>query len=619
MPYVFECEACHFKMSISDEMFTRRFEGKRVTVKCKACKADIHVDGAALAAKPRASIPRPDPRPAVSAPPVERVSTGARPLPPRGELRKTLLGMSPEELVPRRPAPPRRTRASLASVDPLGATALDAVPAQVNGANVAPAGVASTPEPRASVPRTDGAGGDASPAPAASGGLPGSAPRDPPNEGAREPATSPAQARPAPPRRTRSSSKQRKTVLGVAPPHGQSATEAHSSVPRADGAIKDVPPAPAASEGTLESAPRDPADGTHERVASPGQARPAPPRRTRSSSKLNALRTTVLGVGPAQIQSPPQACASVTHATPASQDEAAATAPATIEGSLESAPRGQPDGAPEFETSPAQALETTAAETPQDVDPNLPAADAMVPEPEPACIPDAAPSDVEAEAGFFDREPITPPISWAPGPPIAERKRPRRGRVWAAVLVGVVGIGSGVLAAARWVPAHGSGKAPTEARASAGTAHPAVSVPPRQETKQPPAEAAAAQSLAPEPAPSQAQPAAPAAAPARPLPSVASASDMSSVPAAVRRNVLQHRVYLAMKKAEDCHRGGRARGKAQVFITFGPDGHVSRAWLEGEPVASAPVGRCVLELAEAVKVPPYQGEPFTYRARVTLR
>ena len=63
MPYVFQCEACHFKMSISDEMFARRFEGKQVTVKCKACKGDIHVDGAALAAKPRASIPRPDPVP----------------------------------------------------------------------------------------------------------------------------------------------------------------------------------------------------------------------------------------------------------------------------------------------------------------------------------------------------------------------------------------------------------------------------------------------------------------------------------------------------------------------------------------------------------------------------
>jgi hypothetical protein len=54
-------------------------------------------------------------------------------------------------------------------------------------------------------------------------------------------------------------------------------------------------------------------------------------------------------------------------------------------------------------------------------------------------------------------------------------------------------------------------------------------------------------------------------------------------------------------------------------MTFAPDGHVTSARLEGEPIASAPVGKCVLQQARAVRVPPYQGEPFTYRSKVTLR
>jgi hypothetical protein len=541
MPYVFECKACHFKMSISDEMFTRRFEGKQVTVKCKSCKGDIRIDGATLAAKPRASIPRPDPgpvpRPTPSAPAAERASGGARPPPPRSELRKTLLGVSPEELVPRRPAPPRRTRASIATVDPLGVTALDAGPAQVQSANTGPAQTPNAPEARASVPRPDAA-------------------------------------------------------------------------------LKEASLAATAREGTLESAPRGERDGARALDASPAQPRPAPPRRTPSASKLNALRSTVLGVGPTQVQVASEASARVSGADVAAS--AVSPASAAPEGSLESAPRGEPDEKREPETNSTQALETGAAETPQDVDPRPPRADdGIAPEPEPAAQADAGAPDVETEASFFDREQITPPISWAPGPAIAERKRPRLRHAWAAVLFSVVGIGGGVLAAVRWIPAHGPGRASAVARANAAAVHEPMVAPPRREKKPSPTKAQPAPSPPPEAAPSREQPAP--AAPAEQVASASPAGEPSAIPDGVHPNVLQYRVYLAMKKAEDCHRGGRARGKAQVFMTFAPDGHVTSARLEGEPIASAPVGKCVLQQARAVRVPPYQGEPFTYRSKVTLR
>ena len=83
MSYVLRCEACNRSMSMSDLMFERRVAGKQVTLKCKACMADIRIDGVALAAKlnvgpvnsfaPSGAGPQADPPPA----PVPRAAATA--------------------------------------------------------------------------------------------------------------------------------------------------------------------------------------------------------------------------------------------------------------------------------------------------------------------------------------------------------------------------------------------------------------------------------------------------------------------------------------------------------------------------------------------------------------
>jgi hypothetical protein len=63
---------------------------------------------------------------------------------------------------------------------------------------------------------------------------------------------------------------------------------------------------------------------------------------------------------------------------------------------------------------------------------------------------------------------------------------------------------------------------------------------------------------------------------------------------------------------------GRAGGTAELFITFSPSGKVSEARLVGEPIASAPVGRCILDYARAIFLPPFDGPPFTVSRTITL-
>jgi hypothetical protein len=74
-----------------------------------------------------------------------------------------------------------------------------------------------------------------------------------------------------------------------------------------------------------------------------------------------------------------------------------------------------------------------------------------------------------------------------------------------------------------------------------------------------------------------------------------------------------------VRRAEECHLGGRAVGEARAFLTFQPNGRVSDARLEGEPVASAPVAKCVLNNLRAIVIRPYEGPPFTHIAEVELR
>ncbi len=100
---------------------------------------------------------------------------------------------------------------------------------------------------------------------------------------------------------------------------------------------------------------------------------------------------------------------------------------------------------------------------------------------------------------------------------------------------------------------------------------------------------------------------------------VAQLAGAESIPDSVHAPTVLHRVFLAMKRAEDCHRGGRATGTALVWLTFAPNGTVLDARLEGEPIASAPVGACVLIHARGVKIPRFEGEPFTIKQKLRLR
>jgi hypothetical protein len=92
-----------------------------------------------------------------------------------------------------------------------------------------------------------------------------------------------------------------------------------------------------------------------------------------------------------------------------------------------------------------------------------------------------------------------------------------------------------------------------------------------------------------------------------------------TIPEGVHAPTVLHRIYLAMQRAENCHKGGRAIGTTTVWFTFSPDGAAPEVRLDGEPIASAPVGNCVRAEARKVRVPKYQGDPFIVKHKLRLR
>lgn len=104
---------------------------------------------------------------------------------------------------------------------------------------------------------------------------------------------------------------------------------------------------------------------------------------------------------------------------------------------------------------------------------------------------------------------------------------------------------------------------------------------------------------------------------AKPLTSNAEAED--ALPSYASRPAVIHLTGLAMRRAQGCHPRGHAVGTARVFVTFDPKGTVSAARLEGEPLKSAPVSRCILDHARSIRIPRFHGEPFTFSQNVTLR
>lgn len=116
----------------------------------------------------------------------------------------------------------------------------------------------------------------------------------------------------------------------------------------------------------------------------------------------------------------------------------------------------------------------------------------------------------------------------------------------------------------------------------------------------------------PEPAPTTRIEAASEVAAAAPVPA-------ASVQPAYDARKLEQVLRWAQRNAEDCHRGGRPTGSARATLTFAPSGRVRDVRLEGEPVASAAVGKCILTYLRSPLIPPFVGPEFSVTREITLR
>jgi hypothetical protein len=74
----------------------------------------------------------------------------------------------------------------------------------------------------------------------------------------------------------------------------------------------------------------------------------------------------------------------------------------------------------------------------------------------------------------------------------------------------------------------------------------------------------------------------------------------------------------ATQHAEQCHRSGRAVGTARLTLTFAPTGRVSEFAMRGEPISSAPVAVCIASYFRSMRIPEFEGAPFTIDRELTL-
>jgi hypothetical protein len=104
-------------------------------------------------------------------------------------------------------------------------------------------------------------------------------------------------------------------------------------------------------------------------------------------------------------------------------------------------------------------------------------------------------------------------------------------------------------------------------------------------------------------------------------PEVVQSAAVASPPVVATHNekALEGALHWGITNAEGCHRGGRPVGTAVATLTFGAAGKVVRAELEGEPIASAPVSKCILSFLRSVMIPAFSGPEFTITREITLR
>lgn len=263
--------------------------------------------------------------------------------------------------------------------------------------------------------------------------------------------------------------------------------------------------------------------------------------------------------------------------------------------------------------------EPSASEVPS------PPADLILDLPAPPSDSQPAPPRLDSFQEFFDREPVdqTPSLAAAAGSPSVSPTDdiviPTARTPWAGI--GLAAFAAlGLLVTLVWVLLTSTGETGTGvAKAEAAPPHPSVSrsvgapSPKKSVAPRPPKTSVA--SAAPVPA----EPRTPAAAtPAAKEQDPVTEADPQTPPG-LDAAVADFRIELALRKARQCHRGGRATGTSRVIMTFDPKGTVQEARLEGEPIASAPVGTCILTIMSGVVLPKFEGDPVTIEREITLR
>jgi hypothetical protein len=86
-------------------------------------------------------------------------------------------------------------------------------------------------------------------------------------------------------------------------------------------------------------------------------------------------------------------------------------------------------------------------------------------------------------------------------------------------------------------------------------------------------------------------------------PPSASPAPSTASPPAYNEKALREVLTWAFTNAEDCHRGGRTAGSAVASLRFGPSGKVLYATLEGEPIASSSISKCILSYLRSAMIP----------------
>jgi hypothetical protein len=104
-----------------------------------------------------------------------------------------------------------------------------------------------------------------------------------------------------------------------------------------------------------------------------------------------------------------------------------------------------------------------------------------------------------------------------------------------------------------------------------------------------------------------------------PAPEPATSVDEHGIPDYVSRSIVLYRTAIGVRRGTRCHPGGHAVGTADVYLTFTPKGRVSEARLDGEPLESSAVASCIVDHLRAVRIPAFNGAPFTVKQSITMR